>query len=146
MYRYVHTKGQSDWYYLNFDLSWLIFTCHIIEYIEKYDISFAWHWPMTDGVSHRQYHIYIYMSAWSIWRNITIRGCLYLCYCIKMCKLRQMQQKQPNFCVNNILCTNVVLVCDVGLVYKVKLLQRKNINKQNPSSENGMATCMCNKV
>jgi len=57
-----------------------------------------------------------------------------------------MQQKQPNFCVNNILCTNVVLVCDVGLVYKVKLLQRKNINKQNPSSENGMATCMCSKV
>jgi len=71
---------------------------------------------------------------------------LLLCYCIKICKLRQMQQKQPNFCVNNILCTNVVLVCDVGLVYKVKLLQRKNINKQNPSSENGMATCMCSKV
>ena len=36
---YVHTTGQSDWYLLNFDLSWLIFSCHIIEYRAKFDKS-----------------------------------------------------------------------------------------------------------
>ena len=32
---YVHTTGQSDWYLLNFDLSWIISTCPIIEYRVK---------------------------------------------------------------------------------------------------------------
>ena len=29
---YFHTTGQYDWWFLIFYLSWLIFTCHIIEY------------------------------------------------------------------------------------------------------------------
>jgi len=31
---YFQITGQ---YFLNFDLSWLIFTCHIIEYRAKFD-------------------------------------------------------------------------------------------------------------
>ena len=37
---YFHTTGQSDWYFLIFYLSWLIFTCHIIEYTAKFDKSY----------------------------------------------------------------------------------------------------------
>ena len=75
---YFHTTGQSDRQFLNLNLSWLIFTCHIIEYrakvnpkflpvtdtfcltltwhrqglpgIDMAQTRFAWHWPVTDKV------------------------------------------------------------------------------------------------
>ena len=44
---YFHTTRQSDWYLLNFDLSWLIFTCYIIEYRAKFDKSYLSLWEVN---------------------------------------------------------------------------------------------------
>ena len=75
---YFHTTGQSDWLFLNVYLSWLIFTCHIIEYKAKFDkssyqsqTSFACHWPATDKVSHGL-DIYIKENPDTLWRTYAI--------------------------------------------------------------------------
>ena len=44
---YFHTTGQSDWLFLNVYLSWLIFTCHIIEYKAKFDKSYLSLWQVN---------------------------------------------------------------------------------------------------
>ena len=44
------TAGQYrgyHWSFLYFDLSWLIFTCHIIEYRAKFDKSNLWLWQVN---------------------------------------------------------------------------------------------------
>ena len=72
---YFHTTGQSDWYLLNFNLSWVVFTCHIIEHRAKFDKSYS---------SLCQVNPKFLPVAYTFWRQMRFRLDWHCWYHIKM--------------------------------------------------------------